>query len=122
MGKLADIRGFDTSSRLASMRIYLLLVIIAGGYTALYFYDRGDIVEKYLNQLPFYKEPITIEQPKEDAISEKIDEYIFEGTGSLITGEEMQREDTTPADTTTAPTSSTEDPITTTGITKNVTM
>ncbi len=104
------------------MRIYLLLVLLAGGYTALYFYDRDDVVEKYLNQLPFYKEPITIEQPKQDTTPEKIDEYIFEGTGSLITGEETQIENTVSVDTPTTPTPSTEDPITPTGITKNVTM
>jgi hypothetical protein len=91
IGKIADINGFFNLKKLFTARLYYLLLAIALAYGLLYFYGKGDLVERYFPPLRGQGTLFTGE--KQDTNIPSITDnnsflfsgdYIYEGSGEVI--------------------------------------
>jgi hypothetical protein len=95
IGKVCSLNGFEKARKLASTRVYLLLIVLAGAYAGAYVAKQGELVEKYLPELweiSLFYTPEDIdtyqnEHPNDIEIQPALSssgEYIYDGTGELL--------------------------------------
>jgi hypothetical protein len=102
IGKLCSLQGFERIGKLITTRIYLLLIVLAGAYAGIYAAGKGELVEKYLPALweissLFSPEQEEITKPESTITNEEkpiipaSGEYIYEGTGEILSGSRAEQ-------------------------------
>ena len=102
IGKLCSLNGFESTGKLITTRVYLLLILLAGAYAGGYQAEKGDFIEAYIpvlwetSSFPFLSGPekekpeVNTGDPsdRESAFFEDFEdgEYIYEGSGEVLSG------------------------------------
>ncbi|MDR2415098.1 MAG: hypothetical protein LBD75_00310 [Candidatus Peribacteria bacterium] len=96
IGKIFDVKGFSKARTLLTTWIYVLFLLLAAAYAGLYTTGKGEFVETYLPALWQISLPV-ITTEKSNVTDTNADsdqpfsslnagEYVYEGSGQLITG------------------------------------
>jgi len=85
IGKILDINGFYKAGRLATSRLYYIILLLAAGYAGIYMYGKGELLEQYIPELRRQTNIHTTKQPEEIEKTESDNpDYVYEITGEVI--------------------------------------